>query len=368
MKLPAIGCSALLLAACGPEQFGVSRPPVPSWRAELAATFTPPPDSDWVRVKAVIADREGNAYVLDEGASQIRVFDSTGTPRRVIGRRGAGPAEFAPAYGMGLGWIGDTLAVLDPGNGRLSRLTPDGRWVDAWPVKRITGRAMRLDQASLGAVYAFDSRRSGQASQSLLVGYHAGGPTDSIVLPERPSDQAGWITCPVHGGIKFFDVPFAWTVLSTAGPAGELVTARTDAYRIAFVSPKGDTLRTISRDIAPVVVSDSEWTAGLEEYTDFRAKNPAASCDPASPTRIRLKPILRDLVFDDAGNLWVEYRSAEGDMLDLFDRAGKLIGTLSAPAHDADIPIYVRGDRLYVVTLDEATGAQAVTVYRVVRQ
>ena len=120
--------------------------------------------------------------------------------------------------------------------------------------------------------------------------------------------------------------------------------------------------------MAPLAVSDSEWSAGLAEYREFREKNPAASCDPASPARVRLKPVLRNLVFDDAGALWVELRADDGDVLDVFDRAGKLIGTLSAPTHDADIPIYVRGDRLYTITVDEATGAQAVNAYRVVRR
>lgn len=346
----------------------MTRPAVPSWRAEHAVTLTPPRDSDWVRLKAVIADGDGNAYVLDEGASQIRVFDSTGAPRRVIGRRGAGPSEFADAYGMGLGWIGDTLAVLDPGNGRLSRLTRAGQWVDSWPVKRITGSALRLHQASPDAVYAYDWRRLGQTSQSLLIGYRAGGPKDSIVLPPRPDDQPGGIECPVPNGIRFFDIPFAWDVVSTAGPHGELVTARTDRYRIAFVSPKADTLRIIARDVAPAAVSDSEWTAGLEPYADFRAKNPAASCAPASPSRVRVKPVLRNLTFDDAGNLWVEHRSANGDMLDVFDPAGKLLGTMPAPAHDPDVPLYIRGSRLYTIEVDEMNGAQVVKAYRVVRQ
>ena len=268
---------------------------------------------------------------------------------------------------MGLGWIGENLAVLDPGNGRLSRLTRDGQWVDSWPVKRMTGSALRLRQASPDAVYAYDSRPVGHTSQSLLVGYRAGGPADTIVLPPRPGDQPGGIECPVPNGIHFFDIPFAWEVLHTAGPHGELVTARTDRYHIAFISPTGDTLRVTSRDVPPVAVSDSEWTAGLEPYADFKAKNPAASCDPASPTRVRLKPILLNFTFDDAGSLWVEHRSASGDMLDVFDPAGTLLGTMQAPAHDAEIPLHAWRSRLYAIRIDETTGAQVVQVYRVVR-
>jgi hypothetical protein len=354
------------LAGCGPATRDSSAPAVPRWRLEPIVTLAGPRDTGWTRLKDVVADARGAIYVLDEGAAQIRVFDSAGAARRVIGRKGAGPAEFGEAYGMGIGWLGDTLAVLDPGNGRLARITPSGEWVGSWPARRITGRDVRLRQAG-HAVYAPDMRPAGAKLHALLVRYSASGAGDTLVLPDRPADPPGAIVCPAAGAIRFFTIPFAYGILSVPGPGGELVTARTDAYRIAVVSTRGDTLRVISRDVAPVPVSDSEWAAGLAEYGEFRAKNPGASCDPLSPTRVRLKPVLRNLVFDDAGNLWVERRSKEGDVLDVFDGAGKLIGTLPAPAHDADIPFYVRRDRLYTITVDEATGAQAVNAYRVVQ-
>ena len=354
------------LAGCAPSERDASARDAPRWRLEPIVTLGGPADTGWTRPKDVVADAHGRMYVLDEGAAQIRVFDSAGAPLRVIGRKGAGPAEFGEAYGMGIGWLGDTLAVLDPGNGRLARLTSTGGWVGSWPAKRITGRDVRLRQSG-PAIYAPDWRPAGGQPQSLLVRYTGSGPGETLVMPDRPADQPGAIVCPARGAIRFFDIPFAYGVLAVPGPNGELVTARTDAYRIAVVSPRGDTLRTISRDVAPLAVSDSEWTAGLAEYSDFRAKNPAASCDPASPERVRLKPVLRNLVFDDAGDLWVERRSGEGDMLDVFDPAGKLLGTMRAPAHDAQIPLYARGSRLYAIQVDEATGAQAVQAYRVVR-
>lgn len=368
MRRGAVAFAAFMLAGCGA---GERTPPpnsVPDWRLEPVAALAGPADTGWVRVKDVTADGSGNVYVLDEGSSQIRVFDSAGAPVRVIGRRGAGPGEFGEAYGMGLGWLGDTLAVLDPANARLSRLTREGSWIGSWPVKRITGSGVRLQQSSLSSVYAPDVRPAGEKLQSVLVGYRSSGPADTLVLAERLPDPPGAIVCPAAGGaIRFFAVPFAPGVVSVPGPGGDLVTARTDRYRVAFVSPRGDTLRTVGREVAPVPVSDSEWTEGIAEYTDFRAKNPNANCDPASPPRMRVKPIVRSLVFDDAGNLWVEHRSPSGDMLDVFDSAGKLLGTMPAPAHDAGIPLFVRGQRLYAVELDETTGAQLVKVFRVIR-
>jgi hypothetical protein len=360
--------AALLLTACGPERRPAAPPDAPRWRLEPVATLAGPADTGWTRLSAVVADATGNIYVLDEGAAQIRVFDSAGAPLRVIGRKGAGPGEFGPAYGMGIGWLGDTLVVLDPGNARLARLTPAGQWIGSWPAKRITGTGVRVHQAALDAVYIPDWRPKNGQVQSLLVRYTAAGASDTLVMPERPKYPPGAIVCPAAGGaIRFFSVPFAPGILAEPGPAGELVTARTGAYLIAFLSPSGDTLRTITRAMEPVTVSDSEWTAGVEEYTAFRAKNPTASCEPSSPPRMRVKPVLRNFTFDDVGNLWVERRSANGDMLDVFDPASKLLGTMPAPAHDAEIPLYAWGSLLYAIQVDETTGAQVVQVYRVVR-
>jgi hypothetical protein len=361
--------AALLLTACGPERRPAAPPDAPRWRLEPVATLAGPADTGWTRLSAVVADATGNIYVLDEGAAQIRVFDSAGAPLRVIGRKGAGPGEFGPAYGMGIGWLGDTLVVLDPGNARLARLTRAGQWIGSWPAKRITGTGVRVHQAALTAVYTPDWRPLHGQAQSLLVRYTASGAGDTLVMPERPKNSPGAIVCPAAGGaIRFFGIPFAPGILAEPGPGGELVTARTDAYRIAFLSPPGDTLRTIVRAIDPVTVGDSEWTAGIEEYTGFRTKNPTANCDPSSPPRMRVKPILRNLAFDDTGDLWVEHRSADGDMLDVFGPTGKLLGTLAAPAHDDDIPLYVRAGRLYAITVDAETGAQMVKSYRVAKE
>ena len=361
--------AVVLFTGCGDGR--VSRAPAdaPHWRLDPAVALAGPADTGWTRLSGVAADASGNIYVLDEGAAQIRVFDSAGAPLRVIGRKGAGPGEFGPAYGMGIGWLGDTLVVLDPGNARLARLTQAGQWIGSWPAKRITGTGVRIHQAALSALYTPDWRPSDGGAQSLLVRYTAAGAGDTLVVPERPKDPPGAIVCPAAGGaIRFFSIPFAPGILAEPGPGGELATARTAAYRIAFVSRGGDTLRTIIRQMEPVAVSDSEWTAGVEEYTEFRSKNPTANCDPSSPPRMRVKPVLRNLTFDDAGRLWVERRSASGDMLDIFDPAGTLLGTVPAPAHDPDVPVYVRRSRLYAIDVDAATGAQVVRGYRVTRQ
>lgn len=54
------------------------------------------------RIGDVIPSRDGDIFVLDAGNREIAVFDETGILLRRIGRRGAGPGEFAAPRAMAL--------------------------------------------------------------------------------------------------------------------------------------------------------------------------------------------------------------------------------------------------------------------------
>lgn len=71
----------------------------------------PRPD-EFASIRSVIADAEGRIYVADVQTNELKVFDRNGDFLRMLGRAGEGPGEFGQVYG--LGWLGDTLAVLDP--------------------------------------------------------------------------------------------------------------------------------------------------------------------------------------------------------------------------------------------------------------
>ena len=65
--------------------------------------------------------------IADGSVPSISIYDSVGSRRLSIGRRGRGPAEFTAINGVGL--VGDTLWVWDAQNARLSFFAPTGRLV-----------------------------------------------------------------------------------------------------------------------------------------------------------------------------------------------------------------------------------------------
>ncbi|MFW6198738.1 MAG: 6-bladed beta-propeller [Acidobacteriota bacterium] len=105
----------------------------PAWELRLETEIGEVGGSDaaspaeFGRVASVALAPDGRILVADQQADEIRVFEADGSFLEAWGRSGEGPGEFGSLYS--LGWVGDTLAVLDPGVGRIGLFDPEGRLV-----------------------------------------------------------------------------------------------------------------------------------------------------------------------------------------------------------------------------------------------
>jgi hypothetical protein len=100
------------------------------------------------RVSDALRRRDGSVVVLD-GSRTIRAYDSTGTHLWTSGGSGEGPGEFSYAQRVAE-LSGDTLAVWDPGPGRLSLLTATGQYVRALTPAGVAGSTIMLGLADHG--------------------------------------------------------------------------------------------------------------------------------------------------------------------------------------------------------------------------
>lgn len=89
----------------------------------------------------ITCDSEGNVYVLDKKANNIKIFNSSGKYVRTIGRRGRGPGEFnSPQH---FTFAKDRLAIWDQRNFRICTISPEGKFLKSikssmmgtWPYK-----------------------------------------------------------------------------------------------------------------------------------------------------------------------------------------------------------------------------------------
>ena len=367
MKRGALG-AMLAVAACsgeGSNEASITAADSVSARPELVATIDPGEAEPFLNVSSLALDDDGNVYVLDQGARNIRVFDSTGAPVRTIGREGAGPAEFATPYS--LAWTGDTLAVLDPGNGRLELVTREGRHAATWRGSRITGQRVRLWQAGPSRFFLDSYRPTPDGKLQML--YVSAAPEagrDTLVIPERSGgDAVTAVTCHVKdGSITWFDVPHAsWRMLAVS-PDGHLVVAYTGDYRFTWVDTAGMVRRMMAFGADTLKIPDTFWDSVQTEYDAWRTQLVGAECDRSNLPRPARQNVLRAFDFDDQGRLWVEAATATGFRIDVWNAAADSLAlSFPAPERDPEVPFVVRGDRLALVT--EGDEGQQVNVYRI---
>lgn len=324
-----------------------------------------PSPVEFGRVRSVIADGTGRLYVADGLALEVRVFGPDGAFLRSLGRRGGGPGEFEGLHGVA--WLpDDTLLVADYGNARLARLTTGGEPVGQWPWLRITGADRFLFNGGPGEVFTQGYRvRESGAGGGIWVRHTTEGPQDTLDIPRAEPSPGSKVTCR-GAGIGFFDNPYGPRLLAVPAPGSERVMAWSSQYRLVFIDPGGDTVRTLTRAVDPLPLPDSLWAPVEAGHREFREQWRGADCDGVI-SRPRHRPTLHDLYFDHHGRMLVEHATPDGGAFDLFDPDGRRVGTFPAPPdRDPSVPPFLRDDRLYLVTKD-SVDVQTVRVYALER-
>ena len=158
--------------------------------------------------------------------------------------------------------------------------------------------------------------------------------------------------------------------------SGHLASAYLNEYRIDIIDPvAGAILRSIRRTVPRIPLRDEDWNS-LPEIEEIRAaekewgSGPIESMGsrgtpcPVLQMRPEFLPVLRTVMTDDAGRLWVEATSRDGFTLAGFDGTGRFVGETTMPTRDPRVTPYIRGNLLYIATVDEL-GVQGIKVYAI---
>ncbi|MDX2206069.1 MAG: 6-bladed beta-propeller [Gemmatimonadales bacterium] len=338
---------------------------VPEWRAEpvgvVASAGGEGGEEEFGTIRSVLLAADGTLYVVDPSRRSLSVFDSSGRFIRLLGREGSGPGEYRAPYSIA--WIGNSLALLDPRNGRLGLFDSTGAWLTSWPVPSISGGQFIRLYRTPPTAWAFATSRD--APDGAFIEYTASGPTDTIPLlvPEKELSSSRQCQRP-DNGTTWFPQPFGASLIQIPAGAGARVLAITSAYLIAVVDPKGDTIRVIKRATPPAPITDQDWAQANADWTAFRQEWPTATCDRGDFTRPDAKPPVAHLFLDDTGRLWVERTSPDGRRYDLYSARSILLATVvGLPASDGIDPT-VAGDRIAFVSHD-SEGSPVVRLFRV---
>jgi hypothetical protein len=294
----------------------------------------------------------GEIYVGQPRTWNVLVFSSQGQPLRTIGRRGQGPGEFQ-TVGR-LGWIGDTLWVLNFRNVNLFR--PDGSFVRRVAPATLPnlgegvrmllpgpilsdGSILLIPESDPAAVARGDVRmepvvRSTQAGELIdtMAVVSVMGRTVYLNIQRRAAREAHPVA----------DAPL-W--LNTADGQGLVLVERSvhgrspaREFRVMRINLAGDTIVSSTFRYQPVAIT-AEWRNQLfSRLTSRHARSdPPAAVERELREQITLPAVhapVTQLVPGRDGTIWLRREDAAGTMVDwwVLDAGAALLGMVQLPA------------------------------------
>jgi hypothetical protein len=279
--------------------------------------------AQFATIRDVVVGDSGHVLVLSSEEPTLRYFDRSGAVRWTAGRAGTGPGEYRLPTRAALGPRG--IQVIDMTLRRLTRLDPAGKFLSAAPLNGFASSAGARGRTGELVVLMDDFRGT-----FTLQRWSASDSGQTIgTVPRSAAAQAGTLTIPSIA----------------VSPAGRIAVLRDpNDYRILLLSPAGEAVAEIVRDIPRVKRTPAE-IAAVERRRQAAAdrvrseRGQRGGSGPAVPIRPpsdELKPhvSIDGLRFDDAGRLWA--RTMRGNesstVFDLFASDGKYLGEVLVSA------------------------------------
>lgn len=247
----------------------------------------------------------GGFLTCDLNDMMLRRYDRDGRFVASIGRRGAGPGEYAACIDVAV-LRDSSLLVSDPPNGRFVEFGSDGRFV------RVIHAAISGGLGGGGTFLVDAADRIWKKAWLPAEGVGESDIPSQFVILDRTGRRVDSVHVPSPGG---GDAGYAVTVCATDAcyssqpPDSLYAVDRTGA--IALTSPRRYSIEVrrvgaapliIRRDVEPVAYGSEErgeWAAYHERQTRMNPDSRWAAISDA-------KPFIRDMRFDDTGRLWVQ--------------------------------------------------------------
>lgn len=335
------------------------------------------------QITGVDTDADGNLYVLDQQAREVRVFAPDGTWLRSMGSSGSGPGELGLAL-AGVFVIGGEVRVPDLQNQRVTRYTLQGDPAGEFRIPLEKGIPVRWDGPLSDGIVAQIRRidpsdtAAAPAGDPVVVYAPDGTITDTLtVLPPGESLR-------FEGGaprFRFFDPEPVWDL----GADGTLVSGRNHEFRLVVRDGTGAVERviTLPRERTPVTERDrTVFLDGLRAAMAEQGTPPqAVEMVLGNASFADSYPMFASILSGPEGTVWVQRVRSGAELAgddestfdvqdlgsprwDVFDAEGRYLGVLDFPARVQ--PIRAVEGRIYAITRDELD-VQGLAVYRVVR-
>jgi hypothetical protein len=305
----------------------------------------------------------------DAGA-WIKVFDTNGRFRFRVGSRGSGAGQFMEITGM-LALPGDSLMVFDqllsrasvfaPGTGRFVRtsLLYPGRPAAPTELARLSSGELVRSLVVPGATpVSLDMQPFVRRDTLVLLrmGVSTSLAERLLALPDEEKLVVGDV------GLAHRFTPGAFW--STAGDS--IVAGSSDRVELGVYDANGSLKRVVRAALLDVPLEQDSIAALLAEWNSpsggNRANPYAAQQLTYSPFPVNL-PRFRGIQVDTDRNIWLKIPTSDDRIV--FDRFGRLLGTVAMPARRV---LRAIGDDWMLFSRTDRLGVQYVELLQLVKQ
>jgi len=293
-------------------------------------------------------DENGNMYILDAAASNIRVFDQEGNYKQTIGRKGQGPGEMLSPRSIQLNPQNEIM-IYDFGNRRFSFYSLDGEFI-------------RQNSAAT-AIMVFNAKMDSS-------GYIVGGilQRESFTLNKFDLELNPVLT------IHSIDIPslsstpelevMTHSFSFDLTEKDNIVCGYNDKYELQIFDSQGKLLRKIIKLYDPIEISETEKEEFINRLTGGRGFPPDVKVKfPKSHHPFS------NISVDEEDRVFVSTpEKVEGRdgfyYYDVFDPEGKCLAKVPIKLKDDRYPLIFKNKKLYIIDVTEE-GYQVVKRYKV---
>jgi hypothetical protein len=334
---------------------------------------------DRVTVDAITGRLNGNLLVLDVHGQRVLEYDASGRHVRTQGRAGEGPGELRFPTAIAIG-AGDSAWVFDVGRITVYPAEGGGARTQRAGI-RTFGPARVRPGGFLRALAAVPASAGGTGSfvpaQTEVVQFNAEGATvDTVLRGPLPARvlvqvQEGTSVFSTHA-TEQYGVTTHWDMLRD----GSLVISDSSAYVLRLAAPDGSVVRTFGTGEPARRTTAADRERALDRIRAAQARLPDGGAFAPNPVLLRrqleqtpFSPVIPRVVgvrVDPQDRIWVGVSGERRDLdrIDVYDRNGRLIATITDPP---GMPAALYGDDQAALLERDELDAQRVRILRIVR-
>ena len=284
--------------------------------------------------RGICSHSQGQIYVSDSDAHNIKIFSPEGKLIKLVGQQGQGPGDlYSPSF---IDIAGDRLFVWESRNRRFSVMDKDGRFINSLQIAPEKGRTEGMKILPDGRLIVMTEMQV-EINKVLQQWYRIFLlSTDLEIIKtiyETKLQRRTLITDPMR---MYVPQPFTPYVYWDITPDGRIILGCSDSYEIEVHDPDKGKLFSFSHDFQPVKVNEKDKEQHFGVFTIAVMRGDTREVTQGAPDYIKtnttfpkIKPAFKNIIADDEGNIWVqtfnENREMEERFFDVFDDKGKFI-------------------------------------------